>query len=138
MKVQLYEFERHMDERGKLVALEKNELPIRMERVFYMYDTWPDVHRARHAHKSINEMLICLSGSCRVLLDDGEKKQEIVLSRPEEALLVPPELWREIYDFEKGTVVMAIADAPYEESDYIRDYDEFLKFFGKDGAEKAE
>ena len=81
---------------------------------------------------------LCLCGSCKVLLDDGKEKQELVLNRPEKALYLPHEFWREIFDFEKGTVVMAIADAPYDESDYIRDYDAFFKMYGKDGNKKAQ
>jgi len=122
-------FDVYGDERGSLVALDGSNLPFEPKRVFYMYQTTSDVHRGNHAHKSCNEFLICTSGSCKVLLDDGKRKEEFVLDRPNEGLFIPCDCWREMYDFSSNAVLMAVADRLYDEKDYIRNYQEFLEYY---------
>ena len=130
----MYDFKKakleiHGDERGSLVALDSVNLPFRPVRVFYMFGTTPEVHRGVHAHKNGNEFLVCVSGCCKILLDDGQQKEVILLDRPDEGLYVPCNLWREMFDFSNDAVLMAVADQPYDEKDYIRNYQEFLEYY---------
>ena len=129
MKYKIIQFQQHGDERGQLVALENDkEIPFEIKRVYYMYDTLPGVRRGFHAHKTLKQILICTSGSCKIHLDDGISTAEVTLDKPYEGLLIDSELWREMYDFSPDAVLMVLASQMYDEGDYIRNYDEFLKF----------
>lgn len=137
MQIIKYAFQQHGDDRGQLVALEEySDIPFEIKRVYYMYDTKKGVHRGFHAHKNLEQILICIHGSCDVLLDNGKEKKIISLEKPYEGLYVPNNMWREMYNFSKDAVLMVLASEPYIEEDYIRDYDEFLKFIGQDVAKK--
>ncbi len=128
MQVVKYVFQPHGDERGQLVALEeKIDIPFRIKRVYYMYDTADGVHRGFHAHKALEQILVCVHGSCKVLLDNGTEKKIVPLERPYEGVYVPSGMWREMYDFSPDAVLLVLASELYDESDYIRDYDEFLR-----------
>ena len=132
MQVIKYVFQPHGDERGQLVALEENkDIPFKIKRVYYMYDTLPGVTRGYHAHKSLEQILICVHGSCKILLDNGEERKTVPLERPYEGLYVANNMWREMYDFSPDAVLMVLASELYDEEDYIRDYDEFLRFVKK-------
>lgn len=127
-----YTFQQHGDERGNLVALEEfNDIPFEIKRVYYMYDTLANVRRGFHAHKSLEQILICIHGSCKVLLDDGSSKKIISLEKPYEGLYIPNNMWREMYDFSPDAVLMVLASDIYKEEDYIRNYDQFLQMIGK-------
>ena len=129
MQIIKYAFQQHGDERGMLVALEEyNDIPFEIKRVYYMYDTLENVHRGFHAHKNLEQILICIHGSCKVLLDNGKEKKIVSLEKPYEGLYVPNNMWREMYDFSPDAVLMCLASEVYSEEDYIRNYDEFLKF----------
>ena len=129
MKYKIIQFQQHGDERGQLVALENDkEIPFEIKRVYYMYDTLLGVRRGFHAHKTLKQILICTSGSCKIHLDDGTSTAEVTLDKPYEGLLIDSELWREMYDFSPDAVLMVLASQMYDEGDYIRNYDEFLKF----------
>lgn len=122
-----YVFQPHGDERGQLIALEEHrDIPFRVRRVYYMYDTAAGVRRGFHAHRSLEQILVCIHGSCWVMLDDGHERKEVPLERPYEGLYVGPGMWREMHDFSPDAVLMVLASEPYDESDYVRDYDEFL------------
>lgn len=97
-----------------------------------MYDTIDGVRRGLHAHKSLEQILICIHGSCKILLDNGNEKKIVSLERPYEGLYVPNNMWREMYDFSKDAVLMVLASEVYNEDDYIRDYDTFLKMVNTD------
>lgn len=128
MKPRYIDFQMHGDDRGQLVALEENKnIPFPIKRVYFMYDTKEDVHRGLHAHKNLRQVLFCVAGSCTVKLDDGKESVEIHLNKPERGLFIGPGIWREMYDFEPGTVLMVVASEYYNEEDYIRNYDDFLK-----------
>ena len=128
MQVVKYAFQQHGDERGMLVALEEfNDIPFEIKRVYYMYDTKKGVHRGFHAHKSLEQILICIHGSCKILLDNGKEKKIVSLEKPYEGLYVANNIWREMFDFSLDAVLMVLASDIYNEKDYIRDYDEFLK-----------
>ena len=129
MQVIKYVFQPHGDARGQLVALEEfKDIPFEIKRVYFMYDTLEGVHRGFHAHKALQQILVCVHGSCKILLDNGEEKKVIPLERPYEGLYIANDMWREMYDFSHDAVLMVLASAVYDESDYIRDYDEFLRF----------
>lgn len=128
MKVVKYVFQQHGDERGQLVALEMlRDIPFEIKRVYYVYDTGKDVRRGYHSHMTLEQILICIHGSCKVLLDNGEEKKIVSLERPYEGLYVPQNMWREMYDFSEDAVLMVLASEYYNEKDYIRDYEEFLR-----------
>ncbi|EOJ9649213.1 MULTISPECIES: sugar 3,4-ketoisomerase [Enterobacter] len=118
----------HGDERGLLVAIEENRhIPFNIKRVYYMYDTQTKVRRGYHAHKKTTQVAIVLKGSCKFLFDDGYTKQDITLDNPAVGLLIEPLVWHEMYDFSDDCILMVLADDFYDESDYIRNYDDFVK-----------
>ena len=115
------------DERGALVALEANhQIPFDIKRVYCIYGTSQGVARGFHAHKALKQVAICLKGSCRFILDDGNERVELLLDNPAKGLLIKSFMWREMYDFSEDCVLMVLADQLYDESDYIRDYGDFL------------
>ena len=129
MQVTKYVFPPHGDDRGQLVALEEfKDIPFKVRRVYYMYDTVPGVVRGKHAHKSLEQILICIHGSCKIRLDDGRETAVVLLDKPNEGLYVSNVMWREMFDFSPDAVLMVLASELYDEADYIRDYDEFLQF----------
>ena len=132
MQVVKYAFQQHGDDRGQFVALEEfKDIPFEIKRVYYMYDTGEGVHRGFHAHRSLEQILICIHGSCKVLLDNGTEKKVISLEKPYEGLYIANDMWREMYDFSSDAVLLVLASDFYKEEDYIRDYDVFLKEVGK-------
>lgn len=127
MQVIKYMFQPHGDERGQLISLEEfRDIPFRIKRVYYMYDTIGGVVRGKHAHKSLEQILVCISGSCKVKLDNGIESKVVSLEKPYEGLYVGSNIWREMYDFSHDAVLMVLASEIYDESDYIRKYDDFL------------
>ncbi len=128
MQVIKYMFQPHGDERGQLIALEEfNDIPFTIKRVYYMYDTQKGVRRGFHAHKSLEQILICIHGSCKIMLDNGVEKKIVLLEKPYEGLYISNNMWREMYDFSSDAVLMVLASELYDEDDYIRDYNEFIK-----------
>ena len=133
MQVIKYVFQPHGDERGQLVALEEFvDIPFTIRRVYYMYDTKEGVVRGHHAHRSLQQILVCIHGSCKIKLDNGTEQKIVPLERPYEGLYIANNIWREMYDFSPDAVLMVLASDLYREEDYIRSYDEFLKFIHKD------
>lgn len=131
MQIIKYQFQQHGDDRGQLIALEQyNDIPFEIKRVYYMYGTKEGIIRGYHAHKNLEQILICIHGSCKVLLDNGKEKKKVFLERPYEGLYVPNDMWREMYDFSLDAVLLVLASDYYKEEDYIRDYDTFLDFVG--------
>ena len=129
MQIVKYVFQQHGDERGQLVALEEHkDIPFEIKRVYYMYDTGKGVTRGQHAHKSLEQILICIHGSCKLMLDNGKEKKIVSLEKPYEGLYISNNIWREMYDFSENAVLLVLASDVYKEEDYIRNYDEFLKF----------
>ncbi len=127
---QWIDFQKLGDERGSLVAIEigmEKAVPFEIKRVYYSYDTRSDVRRGLHAHKELKQVAICVSGSCRMVFDDGKIRQEQTLGSPEKGLLIDKMIWHEMYDFSPDCVLLVLASEHYDESDYIRDYDDFLK-----------
>lgn len=139
MQVIKYVFQPHGDDRGQLVALEEfKDIPFQVKRVYYMYDTGAGVTRGCHAHRCLEQILICIHGSCTVRLDNGREKKSVPLERPYEGLYISGNMWREMHDFSEDAVLLVLASELYDETDYIRDYDEFLKLSGAGDAGHAE
>ncbi|MCI8750326.1 MAG: WxcM-like domain-containing protein [Lachnospiraceae bacterium] len=132
MQVIKYAFQQHGDERGMLVALEElKDIPFEIKRVYFMYDTKSDVHRGFHAHKTLEQILICIHGSCKVLLDNGKDRKIVSLEKPYEGLYISNDMWREMFDFSEDAVLMVLASDFYNEEDYIRDYQQFKEIVMK-------
>lgn len=132
MKPKFIDFQEHGDWRGQLVALEENKnIPFAVKRVYFMYDTKEGVVRGKHAHRELYQILFCVAGACTVSLDNGKEKTEVRLEQPYRGLLIGPGIWREMYDFTPGAVLMVLASEYYDESDYIRDYNVFLESIGE-------
>lgn len=116
------------DERGNLVALERNkEIPFDIRRVYYMFDMQSDLPRGFHAHKELIQVAVCLKGSCDILMDDGNDKQVVTLNSPDKGLVIDTMQWHEMENFSDDCVLLVLASDVYNESDYIRDYSEFLR-----------
>jgi dTDP-4-dehydrorhamnose 3,5-epimerase-like enzyme len=115
------------DPRGNLAVVEMNFLPYTIQRVYYLYDVPSDAKRGGHAHLAQQEFLIAISGSFTVQLDDGKNKKEVLLNKPDRGLLITEGIWRSLDDFSSGAVCLVISSGAYDEADYIREYDEFIK-----------
>ena len=119
----------HSDRKGNLTVVENGiTLPFDVKRVYYLYDVPGGESRGAHAHKELEQLIIAASGSFRVTLDDGKMKRTFFLNRPYQGLYVKPGMWRDLEDFSSGAVCMVLASEVYQAVDYIRDYDEFIKF----------
>lgn len=119
------------DERGSLVALEaEKSVPFVVKRVYYIFGTKAGVSRGFHAHKKLQQVAICITGSCRMILDDGQQRSEVLLNSPNKGLVIGDLVWREMHDFSKDCVLLVLASEHYDESDYIRDYSDFQKILG--------
>ena len=119
----------HSDRKGNLSVVENGiTLPFNVKRVYYLYDVPGGESRGSHAHKELSQLIIAASGSFKVTLDDGKVKRTFFLNRPYQGLYVKPGMWRDLEDFSSGAVCMVLASDVYKAEDYIRDYDEFLKF----------
>jgi len=115
------------DEMGSLIALESlKNIPFEIKRVYYIFDTKSEVRRGLHAHKNLEQMLICVNGSCDILLDDGKEKSTINLHKKDEGLYIKNMIWREMFNFSADCVLLVLASNYYDENDYIRDYQNFL------------
>ncbi len=116
------------DERGSLVALETGKtVPFDIKRVYYIFATQKAVARGFHAHKNLKQIVVCVTGKCRMVLDDSKVRQEIWLDSPTKGLLISDLVWREMHDFSEDCVLLVLASEHYDESDYIRHYEDFIK-----------
>ena len=126
----MIELDRHHSERkGNITVVQNGEtLPFDVKRVYYLYDVPGGESRGAHAHKDLHQLIVAASGSFRVTLDDGKVKRSFFLNRPYQGLLVVPGMWRDLENFSSGSVCLVLASMVYSEDDYIRNYDEFIKF----------
>lgn len=126
----IIDIRRYSDNRGFLSVIEGSiDIPFDIQRIYYLYMV-PEASRGAHAHKQLQQLMIATSGSVHITLDDGRQKKTFVLDKPWKGLYVAPGLWRNLDNFSGGTVCMVLASEKYEAADYIRDYQEFLKFKG--------
>jgi dTDP-4-dehydrorhamnose 3,5-epimerase-like enzyme len=115
------------DVRGNLSVIENGILPFEIKRVYYLYDVPAGAERGGHSHIEQNEFLIALSGSFDVILNDGNIETIVTLNKPFEGLLIKNGIWRELKNFSSGSVCLVIASDVFDEEDYIRDFNQFLK-----------
>jgi dTDP-4-dehydrorhamnose 3,5-epimerase-like enzyme len=119
------------DPRGNLTFIEgRRHVPFDFQRVYYLYDVPGGAERGGHAHKALHQLIIAMSGSFDVLLDDGRNKKQFHLNRSHYGLYVCPLIWRELNNFSSGSVCVVLASNTYDEADYYRDYSEFLRAIG--------
>jgi dTDP-4-dehydrorhamnose 3,5-epimerase-like enzyme len=124
--IKLIEFPPLGDDRGSLVALEAGKtVPFEIKRVYYLFGTQKGVARGFHAHIALKQVAVCVTGRCRMVLDDGKKKEEIWLDSPTKGLIIENMIWREMHDFTSDCVMLVLASEQYDESDYIRNYSDF-------------
>lgn len=117
-----------VDPRGNLTFVEGNRhIPFDIKRVFYLYDVPTGADRGAHAHKKLHQLIICLSGSFDVSLDDGTQKNVVHLNRPWQGLHIPPMIWAAEINFDPGSICLVFASDEYDESDYYRDYGDYIK-----------
>lgn len=125
----IIEFPKISDRRGNITPVYSNEnIPFDIKRVFYLYDIPGGEARGAHAHKQCHQFLIAASGAFEVVLDDGLNKRTVILNRPFYGLHIPPGIWAAEQGFSSGSVCLVLASEKYEEEDYIRDYDDFIKY----------
>ena len=126
-KCRIVDLPKITDPRGNLTFIEGNRhVPFDIRRVYYLYDVPGGAERGGHAHKDLHQLIVAMSGSFDVVLDDGKNKQRIHLNRSYNGLYVCPMIWRELDNFSSGSVCMVLASNHYDESDYYRDYNEFI------------
>jgi dTDP-4-dehydrorhamnose 3,5-epimerase-like enzyme len=126
--VQLVDIPQRGDARGQLSVAEiSGALPFVVRRVYWIHGTKPGVSRGFHAHKQLHQLCVCVAGSVRLSLFDGKSEESVVLDSSAKGLLIGPSLWREMHDFSTDCILMVFADAEYDEADYIRDRDQFIR-----------
>ena len=126
-KCSILDLPRIQDPRGNLTFIEgSRHVPFDIQRVYYLYDVPGGAERGGHAHKALHQLIIAISGSFDVLLDDGREKKVFHLNRSFQGLYVCPMMWRELNNFSSGAVCMVVASAKYDEDDYYRNYSDFL------------
>ena len=135
-KCRIINFPKITDARGNLsVVEENNQIPFAIKRIYYLYDVPSGATRGGHAHKSLEQIVIALSGSFDVVLDDGYERRKVFLNRPHYGLYIPPGVWRELENFSSNSVALSLVSKLYDETDYIRDYETFKRLI-KNGAWK--
>ena len=129
MEIEYIEFDIKGDERGKLIAIEElKNVPFEIKRIYYIFDTKKEIKRGFHAHRNLQQVAICVSGSCKFLLDNGkERVKGIVLDSPNKGLFIDKMIWREMYDFSDDCILLVLASEYYDGSDYIREFKTFIE-----------
>jgi hypothetical protein len=128
MNIEIIQLPKIEDFRGNIAFIEKDVVPFSIKRVYYLFDVPSNAKRGGHAHKEQFELLIPLSGSFDVILNDGENQQTITLNKPDKGLLIKSNIWRELENFSSGSVCLVISSGEFLEADYIRNFDAFLDF----------
>ncbi len=125
----IIEIDKHHHEKGNISVIENGKtVPFEVKRVYYLYDVPGGESRGGHAHKALQQLIVAASGSFNVTLDDGSVKRTFTLNRPYQGLLVVPGVWRELDDFSSGSVCLVLASHLYDETDYIRDYSNYIRY----------
>jgi dTDP-4-dehydrorhamnose 3,5-epimerase-like enzyme len=125
--IQMIKFPVVEDSRGNLAFIQNDILPFEFKRIYYLFDIPSNAFRGGHSHINQNEVLIALSGSFEVTVNDGFEKKSFLLNKPNVGLYISTGIWRELQNFSSGAVCLVIASDVFDEDDYIRDYDEFLE-----------
>lgn len=116
------------DHRGKIAVAEKETIPFKIKRIYYLYDVPTDAYRGGHAHKKQQSLVIALSGSFEVVVKDGQNFRRILLNKADKGLFIPTGIWREIENFSSGSICLVLASTNFDENDYIRNYEDFILF----------
>ena len=125
----IIELDKHHHEKGNITVVENSfTVPFDIQRTYYLYDIPGGESRGGHAHKELRQLIVAASGSFTVTLDDGKVRRSFVLNRPYQGLLVVPGIWRTLDDFSSGAVCLVLASHIYDEHDYIRDYQDFIRY----------
>lgn len=125
----IIELDKHHHEKGNITVVENSfTVPFDIQRTYYLYDIPGSESRGGHAHKELRQLIVAASGSFTVTLDDGKVRRSFVLNRPYQGLLVVPGIWRTLDDFSSGAVCLVLASHIYDEHDYIRDYQDFIRY----------
>ncbi|TBV08265.1 sugar 3,4-ketoisomerase [Phytopseudomonas dryadis] len=126
--IQLVEFPILGDDRGSLIVMEGDKsISFGIKRVYYIFGTKDGVARGFHAHKELEQIAVCVSGQCRMVMDDGISKEEVWLDTPNKAIRIDKMIWHEMHDFSPNCVLLVLASDYYDEADYIRNYEDFLR-----------
>lgn len=126
-RIKLIDFAKITDHRGSISFGEVGkEIPFEIKRIYYLYDTPDGSVRGAHAHKNLQQLVLPIAGSFDFLLDDGKQKKQFKLDKPWQGLYIPSMIWRDIMNFSTRSVCLVLASAHYDESDYYRDYQEFM------------
>lgn len=125
----IIELDKHHHEKGNITVVENSRtIPFNVRRAYYLYDVPGGESRGGHAHRALRQLIVAASGSFDVTLDDGAVKRTFTLNRPYQGLLVVPGIWRELNNFSSGSVCLVLASHEYDETDYIRSYNEFIHY----------
>ena len=130
MKITIIEVPKIENGLGNIAVIEKDTIPFEIKRVYYLFDIPSYAKRGGHSHRNLQQVLIAISGSFDVVLKDGITEKTITLNKPDKGLLINSNTWRELENFSSGSVCLVLASAVFNEADYIRNYDEFLKLKG--------
>ena len=126
------EFGINYDKYGKLVPIEGDDtIPFDIKRVYYIYEVEDEVRRGFHSHRNLEQVLICVHGSVKILLKTPDEEEVVTLDDPSKGLYIGPDIWREMYDFKDGAVLLVLASDHYKVEDYIRDYSEYEKEYNE-------
>ena len=131
MNIQKISIPKIEDYRGNIAVIENNVLPFEVKRVYYLYDIPSTAARGGHAHRKQSEFLIAISGSFDLVLNDGETTQTITLNKPDQGILIPTNIWRELENFSSGAVCLVLASDSFDEADYIRNFDDYTKYINQ-------
>lgn len=126
MKITIIEVPKIENSLGNIAVIENDTVPFEIKRVYYLFDIPSNAIRGGHAHRKLQQVLIAISGSFDVVLDNGKTKNTVTLNKPDKGLLIENNTWRELENFSSGAVCLVLASNVYDEDDYIRDYEEFL------------
>jgi dTDP-4-dehydrorhamnose 3,5-epimerase-like enzyme len=116
---------------GVLVQLQPPEIPFEIKRVYYIYDVSVGAIRGAHTHRTTTQVLFCLQGNIVMVLDDGKRKERVLLNKPNVGILLEPGVWHEMQEFKKDTILLVLASEKHEPTDYIRSYEDFLNSYAK-------
>lgn len=128
-RVKMLDFPERGDERGNLVVVEGNQdIPFEIKRIFYIYGSDTDVVRGQHANKNTQFVLVNVGGTSKVKVKDGRGNEKVyILDKPRTGIYLPNMIWKDMYDFSEDSILLVIASEHYDESEYIREYDDFVK-----------
>ena len=132
MNINNIEFNKHSDKYGSLIALEEErEIPFIVKRVYYIYDVERNMRRGFHSHNKLEQVLICVSGSVKILVKTPYEEKIVLLDNPQKGLYIGPMIWREMFDFSQDAVLLVLASEHYDVDDYVRDYNEYVNIATK-------